>query len=208
MKSIIDQLAPISSFGFDGISTKLVKTDQDAVVIPVVTIINQTLNTGIFADRLKIAKICPIHKKDDDTLFTNYRPISLIPAISKIFEKVIFKQLYEFFQANKLFYNSQYGFRTKHSTEFAALEVIDRIMVEMDKNDFPINIYLDISKAFDTLDHNILIDKLSYYGINGIALKHFQNYITDRKQFIEINDVNRRTTKLYLGPLIIHHLHK
>ncbi len=89
------------------------------------------LNTSIFPDKLKIAKISAIHKKDDDTLFTYYRPISLLPAISKIFEKVIFKQLYEFFQAITLFYNSQYGFRTKHSTEFEALEVIDRIMVEI-----------------------------------------------------------------------------
>ncbi len=101
VKSIIDKLAPKTSFGFDGISTKLVKTAQDALIILVVTIINQMLNTGIFPDKLKIAKICPIHKKDDNTLFTNYRPISLLPAISKIFEKVIFKQLYEFFQVNK-----------------------------------------------------------------------------------------------------------
>ncbi len=86
-----------------------------------------------------------------------------MPGISKIFEKFIFKQLYEFFQANKLFYNSQYGFRAEHSTEFAALEVIDRIMVEMDKSHIPTNIYFDLSKAFDTLDHNILLDKLSYY---------------------------------------------
>ncbi len=80
---------------------------------------------------------------------------------------------------------------------------IDRIMVEMDKNDIPINIYLDLSKAFDTLDHNILIDKLSYYGINDIALKLFQNYLTDRKQFVEINDVKSDTfmlkTKVSLG---------
>ncbi len=74
------------------------------------------LNTGIFPDKLKIAKISPIHKREDDTLFTNYRPISLLPAISKISVKVIFKQLYEFFTQNKLFYNSQYGFRTEHST--------------------------------------------------------------------------------------------
>ncbi len=76
------------------------------------------LNTSIFPDKLKIAKICPIHKKDGDTLFTNYRPISLLPAISKLFEKIIFKQLYEFFQDNKLLYNSQYGFQTEHSTKF------------------------------------------------------------------------------------------
>ncbi len=85
VKSIIDKLAPKTSFGFDGISTKLVKTAQDALIQPLTIIINQMLNTGIFPDKLKIAKICPIHKKDDDTLFTNYRPISLLPAISKIF---------------------------------------------------------------------------------------------------------------------------
>ncbi len=83
------------------------------------------LTTGIFADKLKIAKIIPLHKKDEETLFRNYRPISLLPALSKIFEKVIFKQLYQFFQEKQLLYNAQYGFRTDHSTEFATLELID-----------------------------------------------------------------------------------
>ncbi len=101
MKSIIDKLAPKTSLGFDGISTQLVKTAHNTLIKPAVTIINQMLNTGLFPDKLKTAKICPIHKKYDDTLFTNYRPISLLPAISKIFEKVIVKQLYESFQANK-----------------------------------------------------------------------------------------------------------
>ncbi len=148
-----------------------------------------------------------------------YLPIidpSYFYQLSQKYLKLIFKQLYEFFQANKLFYNSQYGFQIKHSTEFAALEVIDRIMVEMDKNVIPINIYLDLSKAFDTLDHNILINKLSYYGINGIALKHFQNYLTDRKQFGEINDVKSDTLKLkrgvpqcsILGPLLFIIIYK
>ncbi len=80
------------------------------------------LTTGIFPDKLKIAKIIPLDKKDEETLFTNYRPISLLPAISKIFEEVIFKQLYNFFQEKKLLYNAQYGFRTQHSTQLAALE--------------------------------------------------------------------------------------
>ncbi len=155
--SIIEKVAHKTSFGFDGLSTKLMKTIKDALIKPLTIIINQMLNTGIFQDKLKIAKILLIHKKEDNTLFTNYRPISLLLAISKIFEKVIFKQLYEFFTQNKLFYNSQYGFRTEHSAEFAVLKVIDTILVEMDKNDIPINIHLDLSNAFHTLDHTILL---------------------------------------------------
>ncbi len=199
VRKIIERLAPKTSFGFDGLSTKLIKEIKDCLVKPLTLIINQMLNTGIFPDKLKIAKIAPAHKKDDETLFTNYRPISLLPAISKIFEKVIFKQLYDFFQLNKLFYNSQYGFRTEHSTEYAALELIDRVLVEMDKNDMPINIFLDLSKAFDTLDHNILLHKLSYYGVKGIALNLFESYLTNRKQFVQIDDIKSETLTIKTG---------
>ncbi len=143
--------------------------------------------------------MCPIYKKDDETLFTNYRPISLLPSISKIFEKVIFKQLYHYFQSNKLFYNSQYGFRSQHSTELAALEVIDRIMLSMDKNDIPINVYIDLSKAFDTLDHDILLHKLSYYGINGTSLNLMKSYLSGRKQFVEIDNVKSETIEIKTG---------
>ena len=157
------------------------------------------INTGIFPDKLKLAKVCPIYKKDDENLFTNYRPISLLPAISKIFEKVIFRQLYDYFQIKKLFYNSQYGFRTEHSTEFAALEVIDRILIEMDENEIPINIYLDLSKAFDTLDHNILLYKLNHYGISGSSLKLIESYLTNREQYVEIDNTKSKTQKIKTG---------
>lgn len=187
LTSIIDKFAPKTSCGFDGISTKLIKTIKTALLSPLTTIINQMLNTGIFPDKLKVAKVIPIYKKDDETLFTNYRPISLLPAISKIFEKVIFKQLYAFFHEKKLFYNAQYGFRTEHSTEFAALELVDRVIVEMDKMNTPISIFLDLSKAFDTLDHKILLEKLKYYGITGVAHKLMESYVTDRKQYVEID---------------------
>ncbi len=132
-------------------------------------------------------------------MFTNYRPISLLPAISKIFEKVIFKQLYEFFTQNKLFYNSQYGFRTEHLRECAVLDAIDRILVEIDKNDIPINIYLDLSKAFNTLDHTILLEKLNYYGINGVALELMESYLTNYTQYAQINDVKSDTLKMMTG---------
>ena len=159
VNELIDKLSPKTSFGFDGLSSKLLKSIKNAIIKPITIIINQMLNTGIFPDKLKIAKIKPIYKKDEETKFTNYRPISLLPAISKVFEKIIFKQLYQFFVDNKLLYNSQYGFREGHSTEFATLELVDKIILEMDKMNTPVNIYLDLSKAFDTLDHQILIKK-------------------------------------------------
>ena len=199
INTIIDKLAPKTSTGYDGLSTKLLKTVKNSLLSPITIIVNQMLTTGIFPDNLKIAKVNPVFKKDDDTLFTNYRPISLLPTISKIFEKVIFTQLYNYFHEKKLFYNAQYGFREKHSTEFAALELVDRITVEMDKMDTPISIFLDLSKAFDTLDHNILLTKLDYYGIKGIAHKLMKSYLTDRKQFVEIENTRSSSLTLTTG---------
>ncbi len=185
---IIDKLSPKTSFGFDGLSSKLLKSIKSAVIKPLTIIINQMINTGIFPDKLKIAKIVPIYKKDDETQFTNYRPISLLPVISKIFEKIIFKQLYQFFLDNKLLYNSQYGFREGHSTEYAALELVDRITLEMDSMNTPVNIFLDLSKAFDTLNYQILLKKLEYYGLHGMSLKLMESYLSNRKQYVEIDE--------------------
>ena len=105
------------------------------------------MNTGIFPDKLKIAKFIPIHKKDDETIFSNYRPISILPAISKLIEKVVYNQICSFFIQHNLFSDSQYGFRAKHSTELAALELVDRISFALDNNDTPFSIFLDLSKA-------------------------------------------------------------
>ena len=199
INDIIDKFAPKSSFGFDGIPMKLLKTVKDALLKPITLIINQMLATGIFPEKLKLAKVIPIYKKDDDTLFTNYRPISLLPTISKIFEKVIFKQLYAHFQEKNLFYSSQYGFREGHSTELATLELVDRITIQMDKMNTPVSIFLDLSKAFDTLNHNILLDKLKYYGISGTAHKLMSSYITERKQFVQMDDTKSDTITLTTG---------
>lgn len=185
---IMDELKPKTSSGFDGLSSKLLKTMKEVIITPITLIVNQMLKSGTFPDKLKISKINPIYKKDDETLFTNYRPISLLPAISKIFEKVMFKQIYSFFQEKKLFYIAQYGFRKGHSTEHAAIELIDRITLSMDKGDIPIGIFLDLSKAFDTLDHEILLEKLKYYGFDDNALKLMRSYLCDRTQYVEIDN--------------------
>ncbi len=199
VSKIIGELKPKTSCGFDGFSMKLIKLIELQIVGPVTSIINQMLNTGIFPDDLKIAKVVPLFKKGDDTIFSNYRPISLLPAISKIFEKVIYKQVYDFFKLNKLLYPSQYGFRQGHSTELAAMELVDKIIQDMDKNEIPLNIYLDLSKAFDTLDHDILIDKLYSYGFRDNALGLFKSYLSNRKQFVEFNDAKSELLPLQTG---------
>ncbi len=199
VRKIIGELKPKTSCGFDGFSMKLIKRIQDPITEPITMIINQMLHTGIFPNDLKIAKVIPLFKKGDDTIFSNYRPISLLPAISKIFEKVIYKQVYDFFKLNKLLYPSQYGFRQGHSTELAALELVDRIIQDMDRNEIPLNIYLDLSKAFDTLDHDILIDKLYSYGFRDNALKLFRSYLSNRKQFVEFDNVKSELLPLQTG---------
>ena len=186
---IINKMPPKQSCGFDNISLKLLKFSKNVLIKPITIIINQMLNTGYFPDRLKIGKVKPIFKKGDNSNFSNYRPISLLPAISKIFERVIYDQLYSYFLENNLFYSSQYGFRPQHSTELASLELADRIIQNLDNKQSPINFYLDLSKAFDTLDHGILLHKLHYYGITGTAYNLFKDYLSNRKQYVEFDNI-------------------
>ena len=152
----------------------------------------------------------PLFKKGDIQLFGNYRPISLLSSVSKVFEKAAYGQLYEYFLSHALFYDSQYGFRKYHSTELAAPELDDRIHKEIDENKIPFSVFLDLSKAFDTLDHDILLHKLQYYGITGTALNWFRSYLTERYQYVDYSgassSMNLLTTGVpqvsILGPLL------
>ena len=157
------------------------------------------LITGDFPSALKISKVKPLLKKGDNTLFSNYRPISLLPSISKIFEYVIFHQLMEYFTEHNLFSIQQYGFRPGHSTELAALNLVDILTKHMDRMKTPINIYIDLSKAFDTLDHNILLTKLNYYGVHGKEYNLFQSYLSDRSQYVEYNGSISATCSITTG---------
>ena len=189
--SIINKLKNKNSSGKDEISNKLLKSIKDEIAKPLTIIINQSLKTGVFPDPLKIAKVKPLYKKGDNFCLNNYRPISLLPTISKIFERVMFAQLYSYLNANNLLSEQQYGFRSQHSTELACVKLVDYITTEMDnvkKIKTPTAIFLDLSKAFDTLNFNILLNKLQYYGIDGISLSLIRSYLTDRFQYVQFEN--------------------
>ena len=185
----IGTILPKNSCGYDNLSSKTLL--QIAPIIhPVIRLVtNQSLVTGIFPKQLKKAVVIPIYKgkNSDPNDFGNYRPISLLPTLSKIIEKIVQKQLYEYMDSNNLFSNSQYGFRKNHATEYAAMEFVDKIGETMNNKQTPFAIFIDLSKAFDTLDHHILLQKLTYYGIQGTQLAWFESYLTGRTQCVKYN---------------------
>ena len=144
---------------------------------------NKFMITGEFPDILKIGKITPIFKKGNPQLLDNYRPVSIIPIFAKIFEKVIYSRLYSFLTAMNVIYDKQFGFRKNHSTTHAINYSIDKILGEIEAKNHVIGIFVDLSKAFDTIDHQKLLTKLEHYGIRGICHDLLKSYLSNRKQY-------------------------
>ena len=131
----------------------------------------------MYPHKLKIGKVVPIHKKGDSTLVNNYRPISILNTINKIFEKILHARLTKYIDDFDLIYKYQFGFRKNHSTELALIEMVDQIKMSLDSGKITCGIFVDLSKAFDTVNHDILIGKLDHYGISGKALKLIKSYL-------------------------------
>ena len=159
---------------------------------------------------MKIAKVIPIFKKDDPSLFSNYRPISILPSLSKILEKIVYIRLYSFLTRNNLLTQIQYGFRKNYSTDYAIIQLCDKITSSLANKEHVTGVFLDLSKAYDTIDHQILLYKLEAYGIRGTALSWFKDYLCNRQQYVAFNSTE--STKLMikcgvpqgsiLGPLL------
>jgi hypothetical protein len=201
VKRFIGKIKPKSSSGHDNITSKLLLQMSPTIHPILKVIINQSLATGIVPKNMKIAKVIPVYKGKNSDIhnFGNYRPISLLPAFSKVLEKVVHSQLYTYLNVNRLLNDNQYGFRPFHSTEYAAIHLVDRLNESLRNKNIPFAVFIDLSKAFDTLDHDILTKKLEYYGIAGTEITWFKNYLGDRKQYVKYNNVTSPFAKIKTG---------
>jgi hypothetical protein len=196
---IIKSLKQSKSSGKDNISNVFLKKINTAICLPISIIINMSLELGIVPTSMKTAKVIPIYKAKAKNKFSNYRPISLLPNISKKLEKIIHKRLYSFLDKNEVFYPNQFGFRPHHTTTDAVTVFCNDTLRSFDNHETTIGVFLDLSKAFDTIDHKILIDKLFYYGIRGVALEWFRSYLLNRNQYVQYNNVTSQTQSISCG---------
>ena len=160
LKDTVTKLKDKKSTGYDGIDNILLKNIIDVIVDPLVHVFNLSLTNGIVPEGMKISKIIPIHKKGDKEKVCNYRPISLLTSLSKLLEKIVYSRLLDFLNIHDIISNSQFGFRRKHSTVHAILTFIEKITKAIDQSYHTVGVFLDLSKAFDTIDHDILLKKI------------------------------------------------
>ena len=175
---------------FHDVHVNIIKSVYNYIKIPLKRIFENSIKTGIFPEKMKIAKITPIFKSGQEELLTNYRPISVLPCFSKILERIMYNRLYTYLMENNLLFEKQFGFRSGHSTEHALVELIDKIHDAFNNNCHTLGIFIDLSKAFDTVDHEILLKKLHLYGVRGNSLKWFDSYLSNRKQYIEYGKIS------------------
>ena len=173
--------------GADNIPISIIKKTLDLISDPLLSIINLSLSSGVFPDRLKISKIIPIFKSDNASLAQNYRPISILPTFSKIFERAVYNRIFQFLVDNDILFKHQFGFRPGHSTSHALINFVNKVANAVDCQKYLAGIFLDLSKAFDTLDHAILLSKLEACGITGTAHQWITDYFRNRIQYVQID---------------------
>ena len=174
----------------NSIPMKILKALSPLISSPLSQLINESFQSGIFPDKMKFAKVIPLFKKGCPLVASNYRPISLLSVFSKITEKVMYERLYKYLEKQEILYTLQFGFRASHSINHALVSLTEAIKNSLDNRKFGCGIFIDLQKAFDTVNHEVLLTKLEHYGIRGTVLDWFKPYLTDRKQYVSVNGSN------------------
>ena len=197
--SEINKLNPRKAPGPDGIGAKVLHLCPEIFAQNLTYIFNKYITDGEYPCDMKIARVIALFKKGERHDPNNYRPISLLSCFNKIFEKLICKQLVKFLEKYLIFFQFQFGFRKGHSTILALIEIVDSIRRFIDGGNYVLGLFVDLTKAFDTVDHDILLYKLNHYGIRGHANRFFRSYLDNRKQFTLINGEQSTTSVVTCG---------
>ena len=187
-KRLLNNLPNKGSCGIDDINNILLKKLKEQIANPLTIIINSSIEQGIFPTLMKCALVVPLYKAKAKDEVTNYRPISLLMTLSKIIEKVVYKRVYNYLNTSGQLYDSQYGFRNNHSCEQAIGELLGNIVKNQQMGRHTVSIMLDLSKAFDTLQHTVIFAKLEKYGIRGNCLSWFKSYLSNRSLCVKTYD--------------------
>ena len=199
VEKIINDLNVKKSIGPFGVPVFLLKKFKTFFSFWLSELVNLSFETGLFPDVLKIAKVNPLHKKESKLDHRNYRPISLLSVVSKIFEKLIYKRIYFYLDQKKLIYSKQFGFRANYSTNHAIISLTEHIRKLLDKGDYVCGVFVDLEKAFDTVHHEILCDKIKAYGLRGNVNNLLKSYSSDRKQYVSINGFDSEVKNVTCG---------
>ena len=199
LEKVFSKFKTSKGCGTDGIASCFIKIALPVVSESLCDIFNLSIATGCFPDSWKIARVAPIFKNGQPDDRSNYRPISVLPVLAKVFEKLIHNQLYDYLDKNDHLFSNQSGFRALHSVVTCLLNSTDDWYVNMDKGRYTANIFIDLKKAFDTVDHDILLAKLRKYGTENLELTWFTSYLTNRKQFCKVNGVFSKTEDIRCG---------
>lgn len=185
---IVNNFKAKTSCGYDNINMSLVKNVIDCIATPLAYICKLSFNQGMFPDKMKIARVMPLFKAGCRQELSNYRPVSVLPQFSKILEKLFNKRLLSYMDKYNILDGNQYGFRSNHSTSLALFDMVENITESIDQGNYTAGVFIDLKKAFDTINHNILLKKLYHYGIRGVSLAWLKSYITNRKQYVTYNN--------------------
>ena len=189
VQSVINNLDENKSADSYDLPPKLIKLSSESILTPLTHLINASFSSGYYPKLLKYAKVIPIYKGKSPYEVSNYRPISLLPYFNRICEKLMYKRLISFIDENKIIYEHQFGFQKGKSTSQAILDMSTKIVTAIENKELSCCVFLDFAKAFDTVDHHILIKKLDYYSIRGTAQDWFKSYLSNRTQRVSINGV-------------------
>ena len=196
---LLKQLNPAKSAGIDNLTGKFLKEGAPVLASPITDLVNLSISLSLFPDDCKIAKLKPLYKKEAKTNPKNYRPISLLPLLSKIIERIIHNQTQEFLDKNNILYKYQSGFRKHHSTDTCLSYLTDKVKIGFEEGLLTGMVLIDLQKAFDTIEHSILLEKMSCLGFAGKTIAWYKSYLTNRSFIVNVGKEFSSPGKLSCG---------